>query len=163
MSLFGRKPPPSGTPTVSTEPPKPQLGFWQRNWKTAFLFGGCLILLLASRAFNSHEQKARNTQKAKHVQQDAPSGNSPIRMGRSPRCSRSYSTPNKAWRPRNSRKTRLLYRALIHSPRRNCSRWRRPAREQLSRECRARRLVEHAITTRRRPPLSTSPKNRRRW
>ncbi len=64
MNLFGRKP-----PTVSTQEPEPQLGFWQTHRKSVYLFGGCILLLLVSRALNSNSRKATTERKEKQVVQ----------------------------------------------------------------------------------------------
>jgi type IV secretion system protein VirB10 len=68
MEFFGRKPSPP-TPTVSTEPPEPQVNFWRKNRNSTYLFAGCIVLLLVSRACKSHEQQAQKVQKDQHVQQ----------------------------------------------------------------------------------------------
>ena len=70
MNLFGRKQAPFTTPTVSTEQPEQQLGFWQKNRTSVYLFGGCILLLIVARSCNSHEQQAQKTQRAEHVKQD---------------------------------------------------------------------------------------------
>lgn len=65
MNLFGRKP-----PTVSTQEPEQQLGFWQTHRKTVYLFGGCILLLLVSRALNSSGQKAKVAHQENQKQQN---------------------------------------------------------------------------------------------
>lgn len=70
MNLFGRKPAPFTTPTVSTEQPEQQLGFWHKNRASMYLFGGCVLLLIVARACNSHEQLAQKTQKVERARQD---------------------------------------------------------------------------------------------
>lgn len=70
MGLFGRKPP-TTAPTVSTEPPEQQVGFWRKNRNSAYLFGGCILLLTVARACNSHQQQAQKVQKDQHVQQQS--------------------------------------------------------------------------------------------
>jgi type IV secretory pathway VirB10-like protein len=69
MNLFGSKPPTSSTPTVSTEPAEPRLGFWQSNRKIVYLFAGCVVLLVTARACNSHQKQAQQVQKSQHIEQ----------------------------------------------------------------------------------------------
>ena len=70
MDLFGRKPPTSA-PTVSTEAPEQQIGFWRRNRNSAYFFGGCILILIVSRACHSHQEQAQKAQKDQHVQQQS--------------------------------------------------------------------------------------------
>jgi type IV secretion system protein VirB10 len=70
MELFGRKPP-TTAPTVSTEQPEEQVSFWRKSRKSAYLFGGCILLLIVARACNSHQQQAQKAQKDQHVQQQS--------------------------------------------------------------------------------------------
>jgi type IV secretion system protein VirB10 len=70
MELFGRKPP-TTAPTVSTEQPEEQVSFWRKNRNSAYLFGGCILLLIVARACNSHQQQAQKVQKDQHVQQQS--------------------------------------------------------------------------------------------
>jgi type IV secretion system protein VirB10 len=70
MELFGRKPP-TTAPTVSTEQPEEQVSFWRKSRKSAYLFGGCILLLIVARACNSHQQQAQKVQKDQHVQQQS--------------------------------------------------------------------------------------------
>jgi type IV secretion system protein VirB10 len=69
MNLFGPRPTntPAGAPTVSTAPGAPQLGFWQRNRKGLFLFGGCVVLLITSRFLASNSREAKQEAKAQKV------------------------------------------------------------------------------------------------
>jgi|GEM_PF-4527644 len=69
MSLFENIPrttPTSGA-TVSSAAPEASLGFWQRNRKGAFLIGGCLVLLLASRAYTGRAREAKKEAKIEKV------------------------------------------------------------------------------------------------
>jgi type IV secretion system protein VirB10 len=68
MNPFTRNPTPTPTPpTVSTAGENPTLGFWQRNRKALFLFGGCFLLLFASRVYTSGSRQAKKEAKAEQV------------------------------------------------------------------------------------------------
>jgi hypothetical protein len=54
---------------VSSAASEASLGFWQRNRKGVFLIGGCLVLLLASRAYTGRAREAKKEAKVDKLTQ----------------------------------------------------------------------------------------------